>query len=106
MWLKAYATLREMLGMTKREIALAEPIAIKEILAQLAAECPPFGQKLWDGDGKLTGFITVYVNGRAVQYLQGLDTLVRNEDSVSLFPPVGGGQGSAARTDSRATEGQ
>ena len=99
MWVKAYATLRDVLGMSKREVALAEPITIRELLSGLAAECPPFGQKLWDEDGKLTGLITVFVNGRAIQYLQGLDTPVRNGDSVSLFPPVGGGE-----TDFRTTE--
>jgi len=104
MWVKAYATLRDVLGMSKREVALAEPITIRELLSSLATECPPFGQKLWDEDGKLTGLITVFVNGRAIQYLQGLDTPVRNDDTVSLFPPVGGGQCSPLETNFRTSE--
>ena len=83
--------MRDVLGTGKIEVALAEPTPIRQVLRDLAEDCPEFGRKLWDGDGKLTGYITVFVNGRAVEYLNGLDTRVEDDDTVSLFPPVGGG---------------
>jgi molybdopterin synthase sulfur carrier subunit len=91
MLVKAYATLRDILGTSKFEFSLVQPITAREVLQRLATDCPPFGSKLWDANGKLTGLITVFVNGRAIQYLQGLDTPVTDGDTISLFPPVGGG---------------
>jgi molybdopterin synthase sulfur carrier subunit len=91
MLVKAYATLRDMLGTSKIEVALIEPVRIGDVLRRLTVDCPPLGDKLWDANGKLTGLITVFVNGRAIQYLQGLDTPVTDDDTISLFPPVGGG---------------
>ncbi len=91
MRIRAYATMRDMLGTSKIEMVIGEPTPIRQVLKDLAGGCPEFGRKLWDGEGKLTGYITVFVNGRAVEYLDGLDTRVENDDTISLFPPVGGG---------------
>jgi molybdopterin synthase sulfur carrier subunit len=51
----------------------------------------PLHDKLWDAEGDWSGFVTVLLNGRSVQWLQGLETLVADDDALSLFPPVGGG---------------
>jgi molybdopterin synthase sulfur carrier subunit len=61
------------------------------VLQRLAADYPALAGKLWDSAGSWTGFVTVLLNGRSVEYLQGLDTAVANDDSLALFPPVGGG---------------
>jgi molybdopterin synthase sulfur carrier subunit len=64
---------------------------IKDVLERLTAEKPALNDKLWTQDHQLTGFIHIFVNGRAIQYLDGLDTPVADTDIISLFPPVGGG---------------
>ncbi len=91
MLIKSYATLRDLLGWRSREYPLAEGATVGDVLGALARECPEFGAKLWDDEGQLTGFITVLKNGRSVEYLQGLQTPLTEADTVSLFPPVGGG---------------
>ena len=50
--------------------------------SELAGYLPP---------AELTGFVQVFINGRAIQYLNGLETPVSDSDIISLFPPVGGG---------------
>jgi len=91
MLIRAYATLRDLLGISKLDISLEEPVAMGQVLHHLAADYPLLANKLWDVDGNLTGYVTILLNGRSVEYLQGQNTLVMNDDTVSLFPPVGGG---------------
>jgi sulfur-carrier protein len=91
MRIKAYATLRDLLGAGVIEVPLDGAANIEQLLRRLVADCPPFGKKLWDDDGKPTGYVTILLNGRSVEYLSGMATPVKDDDTVALFPPVGGG---------------
>lgn len=91
MRIRTYATLRDLMGVSAIDLPLTERTTIGHVLHRLVASYPPLGKKLWDDEGKLAGFVTVLLNGRSVEYLQGLETPVAGDDSISLFPPVGGG---------------
>lgn len=91
MLIKSYATLRDLLGWRSLEYSLAEGATAGDVLEALAREHPEFGAKLWDSEGRLTGYVTVLKNGRSIAYLQGLQTPISETDTLSLFPPVGGG---------------
>ena len=95
MRIRAYATLRDLLGTSKLDMTLDEsagaPTTAGQVLRRLAQAYPPLAGKLWADDGHLTGYITVLLNGRSIEYLRGLDTPVADDDTLSLFPPVGGG---------------
>ena len=91
MRIRTYATLRDLMGVSAVDLPLAERTTIGHVLHRLVESYPPLGHKLWNAEGQLAGFVTVLLNGRSVEYLQGLTTLVEDADSVSLFPPVGGG---------------
>jgi len=95
MQVRAYVTLRDVLGKSRFEWTPPDGATVRDVLDRLVAECPAFGEKLWDADGKLTGYVQVFVNGRAVQYLDGLATTVTDCDTISLFPPVAGGSADA-----------
>ncbi len=64
---------------------------MRDVLHRLVACYPELYQKLWDVEGKQTGYVQILLNGRPIQYLQGLDTPVQPTDNLRLFPPVGGG---------------
>jgi sulfur-carrier protein len=91
MRIKAYATLRDLLGVGVMEIPIAGPTDVENVLRRLVADCPPFGKKLWDNQGAPTGYVTILLNGRSVEYLAGMATPVTEGDTIALFPPVGGG---------------
>jgi molybdopterin synthase sulfur carrier subunit len=91
MRIRTYATLRDVMGVSAIDLPLAERTTIGHVLRRLIESYPALGPKLWDAGGAPTGFVTVLLNGRSVEYLQGQETMVANEDTVSLFPPVGGG---------------
>ena len=91
MRIRAYATLRDLLGTGKLDMPLAGPATVGQVLHRLVDDHPALAGKLWDAEGRMTGYVTVLLNGRSVEYLQRLDTPLADDDSLALFPPVGGG---------------
>jgi molybdopterin synthase sulfur carrier subunit len=95
MRIRAYATLRDLLGASRFDMSLdasaGVPTTVGQVLHRLAEAHPALAGKLWAADGHLTGYVTVLLNGRSVEYLQGMSTPIADDDTLSLFPPVGGG---------------
>jgi hypothetical protein len=48
MRIKAYATLRDLLGAAVMDIPLDGATDVEYVLRRLVADCPPFGKKLWE----------------------------------------------------------
>ena len=74
MRIRVYATLRELLNTKSVDVDVAQPTSVRHILRQIVAAYPQFGAKLWDKDEKLKGSVQVLVNGRAINFLDGLET--------------------------------
>lgn len=64
---------------------------LREVLDALNAAHPGFGERLFDAEGALHKFVNIFVSDDDVRYLQGLDTPVRDGDTVSIIPAVAGG---------------
>ena len=62
-----------------------------EVLAALNAAHSGFAERLFDGAGELHKFVNIFVSDDDVRYLQGLDTPVKDGDTVSIIPAVAGG---------------
>jgi molybdopterin synthase sulfur carrier subunit len=73
------------------DLALAPSTTVRMVLRQLSARYPELGQKLWDEHEVMRGYVKVLKEGRDIRHLQGLDTALAEADTLSLFPPVGGG---------------
>ena len=91
MRIRAYATLRDLLGTGTLDMALDRPSTVGQVLGRLVEQHPVLASKLWDAAGARTGYITILLNGRSIEYLQGSDTPAADDDALALFPPVGGG---------------
>ena len=91
MRVRVYATLRDLLGTSELAVDPDGCATAGDLLQRLSAAYPALGQKLWDKEGRLSGLVTVLLNGRMVNFLQGLETPVSPDDELNLFPPVGGG---------------
>jgi molybdopterin synthase sulfur carrier subunit len=91
MRIKAYATLRDLLGATFMEVPVEGTATVERVMRRLVADCPPLDKKLWDDEGRPTGYVKILLNGRSVEYLSGMATPVKDDDTIALFPPVGGG---------------
>ncbi|AAL80469.1 MoaD/ThiS family protein [Pyrococcus furiosus DSM 3638] len=82
MQVKLFATLIEFTG--KRKLEIHGPKTVRELLDKLEEMFPGFKKELEQG-------YMILVNGKNIEHLQGLDTPLSDDDTVSIFPPAGGG---------------
>lgn len=74
------------------EIPISDAITVEALLEALFQRYPRLRSALMDEQGQLYPQVHVLVNGRDVQYLEeGLQTQVTAQDTVRIFPAVGGG---------------
>jgi len=67
-----------------------EPGSLSAVIAALESAHPGFADRLLE-DGALRRFVNVFVDDDDVRYLQGLDTVVPDGQTVSIIPAVAGG---------------
>lgn len=63
----------------------------------LVGRHPALATQLLTADGELHRFVNVYLNGRDIRYLAGLDTPVEGRDEIRLLPAIAGGAAGTAR---------
>ena len=87
-----YATLRIVVGQKTVDFSLPEGATVRELLAAIVRRFPPLAEKLLTQAGQLSRQVNVFVDGRAAPYLpDGLDTVLRADQKVDVFPAVAGG---------------
>ncbi len=91
MLVRLYATLRDLVGTASINLKLDGPTTAGQVLERLADSYPALRAKLVDAEGSPSAYVQTLLNGRRVQFLQGPQTPVSDDDVISLFPPVGGG---------------
>jgi molybdopterin synthase sulfur carrier subunit len=75
-------------GLDKLEV---DATSISGMINQLEASYAGFQERLLDEAGDLRYFVNIYVNGEDVRFLDGLETVVKTGDEVSIVPAVAGG---------------
>ena len=64
---------------------------VQAVLEALEVAHPGFGERLFDGDGKLRRFVNVFVDDEDIRFLGGVATEVTERTVVSIVPAVAGG---------------
>tara|TARA_B100000700_G_C14966930_1_gene819302 strand:- start:355 stop:648 length:294 start_codon:yes stop_codon:yes gene_type:complete len=64
---------------------------VADIIAELCQNYPDFDGRLVDEDGNLLRFVNMYLEDEDIRFLQGLETLVTNGQTISIIPAVAGG---------------
>ena len=93
MTVKFFAYLREKEFAGTKELVLPPPSTVRALGEDLSRRFGPrFRAEFFSpaGDG-LGEKIIVMVNGRRVEFLSGLDTPLKDSDTVQIFPVVAGG---------------
>jgi sulfur-carrier protein len=86
-----YATLEPIVGQRKVELALGAGSRVADLVEVLAARWPELREHLMDEDGRLSRRVNIFVGGRNVRWLQGLETPLESGQTIDIFPPVAGG---------------
>jgi len=68
-----------------------EGSTLRDVLAALNAAHNGFAERLFDDAGELHKFVNIFVSDDDVRYMNGLDTPVKDGDTVSIIPAVAGG---------------
>jgi molybdopterin converting factor small subunit len=68
-----------------------EGATVGEVVEGLLERHPGLRERLVGPAGDLHRFVNVYRNGEDVRYLQGLDTVVADDDEIRLLPAIAGG---------------
>ncbi len=82
--IKLYANLRKLAGTKELSITGA---SLKGVLTELVEQNPSLDEAIFE-NGKLRPHIVVTINGHNVTEL---DSPVREQDVIAVFPPIAGG---------------
>jgi molybdopterin converting factor small subunit len=74
----------------KREVQVSGNTA-GEAIADLATQYPDISKHLYEDDGALRSFISVFVGETNIKSTGGLDTALSDGDTVMLVPAIAGG---------------
>jgi molybdopterin converting factor small subunit len=87
--IKIPPVLRPSVGGDKEVQAGGETIAA--VLQNLAEQHPATQSQLFAADGQLNRYVNVYLNDEDVRVLDGLETGVKEADTLVILPAMAGG---------------
>jgi molybdopterin synthase sulfur carrier subunit len=64
---------------------------VRDAILELLEQYPDLAPDILADDGTLVDHVNVFLNGRNVRLLGGLDTVMQQGQQLDIFPPVGGG---------------
>ncbi|MEW6592943.1 MAG: MoaD family protein [Candidatus Hadarchaeota archaeon] len=83
---------KDFVGVTEAKVDLADNTVRGLVEALINKFGPTFGERVLDPKaGGLRRFVNVFVNGKDIRVLQGLDTKLEDGAEVRLIPAVAGG---------------
>ena len=87
-----YATLRQVVGSRQVDFVFPQGSTLRQLVEEMVKRYPGLKKEMLDSEGNLYGHIHIFVNGRDSTFLDGsLDSILDPDDTISIFPPVGGG---------------
>ena len=89
---KFIGSLRSMTGKSKFTLNLKDNVPLGEVIKKVSDELPKLGRVLMDSDREIASSnALILVNGKDISVLNGLKTLLKDGDEVTLVPVLHGG---------------
>ena len=84
--------LQDKTSICQSEIKLNEPITIRTLLQRIISDFPKANDLLLDSESApLKQKILVFVNGKEINVLNGLETMLKEGDEIVFVPIIHGG---------------
>jgi len=68
-------------------------VNIKESIADLTTNYPDLKKNLLDDEGKIRGFVNIFLGDEDIRNLQAENTSVKEDAVISIIPAIAGGSG-------------
>jgi len=85
-----YGLLKRVFQEEKKQIDLSNALNIRALLLVLCNSRERH-DRIFDEYGNVRQNISIFINGRNILFLKGLETELNAGDSVAIFPPMAGG---------------
>ena len=86
-----YATFRSIIGQKTLELDLPDDSPLHVIFEELFSHYPQMRSEIMDDDARVQEYVSVFINGRDIRYLNELDSTLNSQQKLDIFPPVAGG---------------
>jgi molybdopterin synthase sulfur carrier subunit len=85
------AGLRQLAGAREVVVNVPPGATVRELLQTLHVVCPALGDRILTADGSLNAGILMLIDGKHIDFLQGLDSPIDQAKDLMLIPPLLGG---------------
>ena len=92
MEVRVYATLRLKTGNASIDVKAGPGDTVQDAINQLLELYPVLAPDVLTEGGELVNHVQVFLNGRNIRLIQGLDSVIQEGQRLNIFPPVGGGR--------------
>ena len=92
--LRSVLDVAQVLGAKEQTVSIADGATVGGLVALLLEKHgEPLRALVMQGGGvpELAPHVKLYVNGRGVDFLEGMDTLLKDGDDVVIMPQISGG---------------
>ncbi len=87
-----YANLRAIVGQKTVEVDMPSNTTALQLVEMVSADYPALRAELLDAENRFQRHMKMFINGREAIYLEDeFDRVMKPDDKVDIFPPVGGG---------------
>ena len=86
---KLFSDLRD--AANTNAVEISSGVTVEEGLIELTEDIPQLGDKIYGENGDIKEGINVFVNGKNISTLDGKNTVLKEEDDLAIFKPLGGG---------------
>ena len=90
MTVKYFGDIRPLVGGLREEPWRDTEPDVGALLRAVGKRHEPLDKRLWEGN-QLSSTMIILVNGRSIDFLNGIETPLTSDDIVDVFPVEGGG---------------
>ena len=69
----------------------AEGTTVKDLIEHLDANYSGLKNAICEGDGRVRGYVNVYINDEDFRSIDGVDSTLQDGDDIAIIPAIAGG---------------